>query len=110
MVAALGLAALFVQGRQIRSEPSLGALSISGLWIQALIFALVGVSWMFRLTMPAEFWRMQPIRAVTTWFQLVGWAAVNNLVFAFVQAVLFFMARSKGLAASQGAESEPLLT
>jgi len=66
VVAVLGLAALLVQGCQIRSKPSLGALSVSGLWIQALVFALVGVSWLFRFTIPRDFWRMHPTRAATT--------------------------------------------
>ena len=46
----------------------------------------------FPASIPREYWQMGPIRGLITWYQLVGWAAIDNLVFAFVQAVLFFIA------------------
>jgi len=57
----------------------------------------------FRMTIPREYRRY-----FGPWYEMVGWASVDNLVFAFVQAVLFLMAWRR-LSATPGMEREPLL-
>lgn len=60
--------------------------------IQAVVFAVVALYWPLRMTIPPEFWDMSPLRSYITWYQLVGWAAVDNAIFAFVQAALLWIA------------------
>ncbi|KAH6720755.1 hypothetical protein BKA61DRAFT_570403 [Leptodontidium sp. MPI-SDFR-AT-0119] len=84
------------------------ALSEVGLAVQAAVFALVALSWVGRVRF-LEFDRGLGGFPVKTWYQLVGWAAVDNAIFAFVQAVLFFLRRQKFQSGKVGGEEEPLL-
>ncbi|ERF73258.1 hypothetical protein EPUS_03090 [Endocarpon pusillum Z07020] len=52
IVTVIGFASLFEQARETRSRPSLGALSIMGLAIQAVVFAVVALYWPLRMTIP----------------------------------------------------------
>lgn len=94
------------QAREIiqqRDSPE-NSLSIYGLFIQALIFLLVGVSFIFRLRLPDEDWDGIPGRpeesssfakfmlGMRMWFRLVGWATIDNLIFAFTKGVLGMIA------------------
>ena len=93
VVTLLGIASLYFQARETLSGTSNGAISLRGLASQAIIFTLVGFTWIFRLTASRDFFKgLTPLRALIEWYQLVGWAAVDNLIFAFVQAVLFCIA------------------
>jgi hypothetical protein len=92
IVTAIGVLSLLPEARTIVTHRSPSALSLVGLGFQATSFTLVGISWLFRLTIPHEYWRTDPAEALVSWYQLVGWAAVDNLVFAFVQAVLLVIA------------------
>jgi hypothetical protein len=89
----LGIASLFTQARILlyhRRAP--GALSFTGLFVQATVFTLVGVSWIFRLTTEGlELGTYTPIQAVWVWYELVGWAVIDNLEFAVVQGTLAFL-------------------
>lgn len=91
VVTVIGLVSVVAQVCEKSPRTSPEALSIAGLVMQLVVFTLVGISWLFRLTMPDDYWRMSSMRALMTWYQLVGWAAVDNLVFAFVQAILLFI-------------------
>lgn len=73
-----------------RQRPPRPGLSSRTLWMQALVFALVGFSWAGRLTVNSS--GMKPVTAWVYWYQTAGWATVNNLLFAFVQGGLFFHA------------------
>ncbi len=60
------------------------------------------------MTVPSEY-RYPSMTGFVSWYQLVGWAPVDNLVFAFVQGVLFFLAWGRrGTNGSLGEET-PLL-
>ncbi|KAF7533830.1 hypothetical protein G7054_g6729 [Neopestalotiopsis clavispora] len=83
-----------------RQRPPRPGLSRRTLWMQALVFALVGFSWAGRLTVNSS--GMKPVTAWIYWYQTAGWATVNNLLFAFVQGGLFFHALKEHRAA--GAE------
>lgn len=110
VVTILAIAAPIHQARKTLLEPSLGALSTVSLAVQAIVFAVVAVSWVARVVFPA----MPAITpgVVVTWYQLIGWAAVDNGVFAIGQAVIWFIATRKagwrGENPSSG-ETEPLL-
>lgn len=59
-----------------------------------------------------EFWDMPLIQSLIAWYQLVGWAAVDNVVYAFVQAVLLWIAmRQRGRVPGMetNGETSPLL-
>jgi hypothetical protein len=111
IVTALGIVALFAQAQESLSRTSPGALSIAGLAVQALVFTVVGISWIFRLQVSEDFQlgRMSPIRAIVTWYQLVGWAVVDNLVFAFVQAAMWFLVSTRSKPDAKGSERTPLM-
>ncbi|KAH7412440.1 hypothetical protein BKA64DRAFT_702564 [Cadophora sp. MPI-SDFR-AT-0126] len=80
------------------------ALSQDGLVVQAVVFAIVALSWTARLRFQLEggeghevgpppgsgLWVVMWLRA---WYEFVGWAAVDNGVFALVQAALLYRRR-----------------
>lgn len=109
LITAISLAALFSQLRQLRDGTvrDTNALSVEGLGLQAVVFFVVALCWPFRFYMPPEVpWG--------SWYQLVGWAAVDNGLFALVQAVLYVVARRKkrsivGDIQTAAGESAPLL-
>lgn len=96
IVQLLGLAALRVQARETRSRGSVGALSVRGLVFQAVVFLFIGLSFIYRLRIPAgeldEHW----IVNVRDWYWTVGWAAINNLIFALCQGLLACIALRQG--------------
>ncbi|KAK0114832.1 hypothetical protein ONS96_013315 [Cadophora gregata f. sp. sojae] len=102
--------------------PNAGAAALSqdGLAVQAVVFATVALSWTARVRfqpdggdghggtspdggLPVKLWLWLKV-----WYQLVGWAAVDNAVLALVQAALFFTRRRETSVKSDG-EEEPLL-
>lgn len=106
IVTIMSIRSLFLQ------IPQAAALSIFGLASQALVFALVALSWTARVSFPAIPIDRISWYVLSTWYQLVGWAAVDNAVFAMVQFVLFYMAkrRRKGQSCNPiRPEEEPLL-
>jgi hypothetical protein len=121
IVTILVIAAFFVQAREISdvdrgwpSSPS-SSLSVLGLAIQAVVFSLVALTWLWRLVFPwhlvdggvpltPSFWK--------SWYELVGWVPGNNAFFAIVQAALFWVAWRRGRSgesATSSGETEPLL-
>lgn len=85
----LGLISMVLQAQESLSRTSLGALSLWGLGTQACVFTLVGCAWLVRFPDVGLDGIIEvPIR----WFLYAGWAAVDNLIFAIVQAVLFYIA------------------
>jgi hypothetical protein len=103
VVTLLAVASLAPQARQIRASRSLGAVSILGLALQTFMFALLAFAWLLRLQLPRGYrgWR---------WYFLVGWAAVDDIVFAFVQGTLWWIASSHDTGGSLlGSERQTLL-
>lgn len=68
------------------------SLSKLGLGLQTLMFAVLGVSWLWRISIPRDFppntW---VIIKLGMWYVLVGWASVDNLLWAAVQGVLWIV-------------------
>lgn len=103
IVTAIAVAALFPQAHETWSRSDPGALSVRALAAQAVVFAVVAFCWPLRMTLPLGV-------GFITWYQLIGWAAVDNLVFAIVQAVLWLISRRAGLSGSiEGEETTPLI-
>lgn len=113
IVTILGLCTLFAQMRHMAHG---GALSIVGLAAQAFIFFVVALSWLVRVyfPVPIEFDRIN-LRFLLDWYRFMGWAAVDNVVFAFVQFVLLCLATKGSRRARRvdetlsPGEQEPLL-
>jgi hypothetical protein len=100
LVTLAALAALVVQ----RQKAS--ALSLTGLAVQAIVFAAVALSWIMRVIFLEYLEEGSPF-PLGVWYELVGWAAVDNGVFAIVQAVLFCL--SKQRQGGKTGEEQPLL-
>jgi hypothetical protein len=86
------------------------ALSILGLATQAVVFALVASSWTARVRFPT--FEGVSLNLLIAWYQLVGWAAVDNGIFAIIQFVLLCLAKhhQRGLVDSfTRPDEEPLL-
>ena len=62
-----------------------------GLATQAVVFALVALSWTARVRFPAI--EGVSLNLLTAWYQLVGWAAVDNAIFAIIQFMLLSLAK-----------------
>lgn len=86
--------------------------------VQAIVFAIVALSWTARVRFqpdggeghgggPPED-RFSVTLWLKVWYQLVGWATVDNAVFALVQAALFCRRRHQ-TGVKSGGEEEPLL-
>lgn len=103
IVQILGFVAVWVQASAMRKSRSSGsdaddALSVRGLVVQAMVFLLVGLSFLWRMKIPEEEeWTGYWIVDLSKWYWTVGFATINNLIFAVVQGVLAFIAwRYKG--------------
>jgi hypothetical protein len=86
IVTALVIAALPAQARQIEQHGHL-SLSLMGLASQAVIFAVLALSWVFpvRFEYDLSVW-------FSSWGSFVSWATVGNGAFAVVQGILLWIA------------------
>lgn len=107
IVQILGIAAFRAQLHEFRSRGSVGSLSIKGLVLQAVVFFLVGISFIFRLRLPSEMIDEHFIVNLQEWYWTVGWATINNLVFAFAQGMLAWIVSRHGV--GHDSEREALL-
>jgi hypothetical protein len=103
--------AIYYQSKEIASQPDRTALSRLGLIVQAVVFLIVALSWIGRVRFSYEgfserFWGM-----LSTWYELVGWAAVDTGIFAFGEALLLWiLVQSRSAAGSMPhGEEQPLL-
>ena len=92
----MGGAAFIAQAGRVR-QGSDSALSIQGLMIQAMVFFLVGISFLYRYRIPAEELAEHFIVNLRSWYWRFGWATINNIVFALAQGILaWLVSRQKG--------------
>jgi hypothetical protein len=94
----LGLAALYAQARLIwRRSPGSGpgALSLVGLGVQALAFAVLALAWLWRLVFSWEKWGGSWPGVGALWFTLVGFVPFDYAIFAVVQLVLLRIVRRR---------------
>jgi hypothetical protein len=114
IITILGIAAVWAQYREIISVPAWPpSLSLSGLAVQAVVFAVLALLWPSRLVFP---WNGQigqvGFRGLLTWYRLVGFVAIDNAVFAVAQGILFWLAcvrRRKGDTVATLEETRSLL-
>ncbi|KAI9149955.1 hypothetical protein HJFPF1_09702 [Paramyrothecium foliicola] len=85
-----------------RSDP--GSLSILGLSFQAVVFLIVGLSWLFRMPGARELWFYLPAL-----YTSAGWAFVDNVFFAASQGIIWVIAKRSSIAALLAEETSPLL-
>lgn len=102
---ALIAAALALQLRQMRTTAGIEALSIESLGLQGTVFLMLAFCWPLRMWLPPGE-RLVPW--FTAWYQFVGWATVDSLIYAVSQGFLWWLARQFD-EKSRGRESEPLL-
>jgi hypothetical protein len=96
VVQLLGITAMRAQVRETESRGSAGALSVQSLVIQAVVFLLVGLPFAFGLELPAEALDEHFIVNVREWYWLVGWATINNVIFALAQGWLAWIVSRLG--------------
>ena len=90
-------------GQETAAPDDNGALSARTLAAQAVVFIVVGLSWLWRAPVPFG-------TSFVSWYLSVGWATFDEVIFAVVQAVLWFIAVRKrvGIRPVDG-EASPLL-
>lgn len=80
---------------------------MEGLALQAVVFSLIGVSWGFRLTLPPEDGeKVGVLGRVWRWYALVGWAVVDDIIFACGQAAVLWVAWYYGLVTDEALGDE----
>jgi hypothetical protein len=110
IITGFNLVAIYLQVRETRLRSQEQALSRMGLTVQAVIFVLLACSWIGRVEFPYADGGFPWIYS-STWYQLVGWATVDNGIFAIGQAILLWIV-SRQEAFDVGVvhgETEPLL-
>lgn len=108
VVTILLVSALPLQARETKAQPD--ALSMASLAAQAAVFAMVAVSWMYRVIYEKgeESYPGLEMR----WYLIYGFPAVNSGSFAVIQFVLLYLAKKherRATPTSVNAEEESLL-
>lgn len=121
LIATISAVLAFVfQFEQLRQRRSPGALSLGGLAVQAVVFAILAIAWIWRAPFPWGAWGEPPewvppalvlLGTIKAWYELVGWALINYGIFAVGQGLLFVFARRSGISGLQSGAGEetPLL-
>jgi hypothetical protein len=111
IITALNGVAIYYQAREIVKFPRNIALSRVGLATQAVIFTIMAISWIGRVSFPYEYFAEGFWGTLTTWYELVGWAAVDTGIFALGQAFLLWRIPHEASVASGPLqpEEQPLL-
>lgn len=112
IVTVVGGLAIFCQAREINKVPFPNALSLHTLAMQAVIFTLIAVAWIWSLPFDYEEVRVRwGWRTLIMWYEYVGWVIVNAFIFALGQTALMVMAWRRSLMAKviQSGETVPLL-
>jgi hypothetical protein len=84
-------------------ENSPNSLSTRVLALQVVLFLSLALFWPFRLTLPRNL-RHDDWWLVTEWYPQVGWACVNNAVFAAESVFVLYLGSGVG---SEGSERSP---
>ncbi|KAH4412192.1 hypothetical protein HBH92_108640 [Parastagonospora nodorum] len=108
IITSFNVVAVYFQLKETRLRPQERALSGLGLAVQAVIFTVVAFSWVGRIKFPYPDGEI-PWTFLSTWYQLVGWATVNNGIFALGQAILLWIIAGHRLDEQVYGETEPLL-
>lgn len=88
--------AFFYQARVVPSAGQPNALSSWTLGLQFFTFLLLAISWPFRLILPSNMWELGSKPAILLeWYPWVGWACVNNAIFAIGQGIILLLYSSR---------------
>ncbi|KAJ5493933.1 hypothetical protein N7463_010020 [Penicillium fimorum] len=112
IVTALGILAIFCQAREIQKVSFPNVLSVHTLAIQAVVFMLIAVAWIWNLPFDYEEFRGQwGWRTLAMWYSCVGWVIINAFIFGLGQTALVIMALRHPSMANviQHGETAPLL-
>ena len=106
IVTLLTVVAGCVEVRHLQLRSTVGSVSTGTLALQALVFVAVGITWNFRMApLPRS-------DLAIMWYRLVGFAVLDNILFAVAQLGVWWVARrmdsGSGIAVMAG-ESSPLL-
>ncbi|KAL2870899.1 uncharacterized protein BJX67DRAFT_210239 [Aspergillus lucknowensis] len=96
LITVFNLVAVCSQARLICTAQKSSALSLPGLFVQAVVFSLVALSWIWRVPFPWERVDYLSLRLLSTWYGSVGWIAVDNGIFGLGRALLLVMALRRG--------------
>ncbi|KAJ5951188.1 uncharacterized protein N7479_009601 [Penicillium vulpinum] len=116
ILTAIGVWGIYRQAREISAVPFPNALSLQSLAMQAVVFTLVSVTWIYCLPFPYEkIDRQRDLNwtAFSVWYGAIGWIIIDSFIFALGQAVLLLLAlhrsSSSKVTTQRGSETEPLL-
>ncbi|KAJ5082049.1 hypothetical protein N7532_011092 [Penicillium argentinense] len=108
----LGCFSIYRQAQEIRAVSFPKSLSLQGRAVQAIVFTLVSVAWIWCLPFPYEDLKgHMNWNTFTIWYGSIGWVKVNRFIFAIGQAILLALAlrrRSSDSIQREG-ETEPLI-
>ncbi|KAJ4404935.1 hypothetical protein N0V82_010405 [Gnomoniopsis sp. IMI 355080] len=94
----------------LRPPGDAGSLSLIGMLVQALVFGAVAVSWESRVRWPDHPPPLGGGLVWWGWYRMIGWAAIDNAIFAAGQAYLWFLLRRRVTAnVALTGETEPLV-
>lgn len=110
IITSFNVVAVYLQIKETRLRPQEKALSGLGLAVQAVIFTVVAFSWVGRIKFPHPDGGLPwAWTYLSTWYELVGWATVDNGIFAMGQAILLWIVAGHRLDERVYGETEPLL-
>ncbi|CAG9989548.1 unnamed protein product [Clonostachys byssicola] len=115
IITLLSLGSLIPQVRTTRSRQHRGALSLSGLAVQGVLFLIDAFAWVGRLEFPwDEFDGSESSwKALLDWYQGVGWVPVNNGLSALVKMLILSLTIRhwwrRDRREERSGETEPLL-
>jgi hypothetical protein len=96
------------QKRIIKKQGVPEGLSPNTLLLQAILFPLLGISWIWRLPISGETWELPLPKALLKWYFTAGWSTVDALIFGSVQGYLYWVYK-KAHKLSEAGERRPLL-
>lgn len=92
LFALMTIVAFFYQARVVPSAGQPNALSNRTLGLHFFTFLLLAISWPFRLILPPNMWQLGSKPAILLeWYPWVGWACVNNAIFAIGQGMILLL-------------------
>ncbi|KAF2844699.1 hypothetical protein T440DRAFT_473173 [Plenodomus tracheiphilus IPT5] len=110
IVTSSNVVAVYFQIKETRLRPQEQALVGLGLALQAVVFTVLAFSWVGRIEFPYPYDGFQ-WTYLSAWYQLVGWATVDNGIFAMGQMTLLWIIAGHRSRIHGGVhdETEPLL-
>lgn len=87
----LGVIALLSQALTTLQLASAESVDTNTLQSQSIVFAILGLTWLYRLLYPSLFWQAERPSVYWKWYLEIGWSAVNSLLWAIIQGVLWYI-------------------